>query len=230
MSLFVTADLHFSFGTDKPMDIFGGWDNYVEKLTANWRQLVKPDDTIVIAGDISWGTGLDGAEQDFAYIHSLPGKKIILKGNHDYWFSTKKKVDDFLAEKGFDSIKILFNNCYEYGGYALCGTRGWIREPGSPQDKKIAAREAGRLELSLKAGLKTGKEILCFLHYPPLYAGEECKEIVDLLWGYGVRCVYYGHIHGWKNARGAITGEVSGINYHLIACDQTDFCPVKIED
>ena len=228
MSLFVTADLHFSFGTDKPMDIFGGWDNYVEKLTENWKNLVKPDDTIVIAGDISWGTGLEGSEKDFEYIHNLPGKKIILKGNHDYWFSTKKKVDDFLAAKGFDSINILYNNCYEYGDYVLCGTRGWIREPGSAQDKKIAAREAGRLELSLKAGLKTGKEIICFLHYPPLYAKEECKEIVDLLWGYQVKRVYYGHVHGWKNAKDAVTGNVSGIDYNLIACDQTDFCPVKI--
>jgi predicted phosphohydrolase len=227
MSLFVIGDLHLSFGTDKPMDIFSGWDNYIQKLEYNWDYLVEENDTVVIVGDISWGMTMEDARADFEFINNLKGKKIILKGNHDYWFSTKSKVDQFLKQNKFDSIKILFNNAYEYGDYAICGTRGWINEKGQQADKKVLNREAGRLEISIQAGLKTKKTPLVFLHYPPIYANDECIEILDVLHKYKIKKVYYGHIHGTA-CKYAINGERDGIEYMLTSCDYTQFNPVKI--
>ena len=224
MSLYTIADLHLSLGVDKPMDVFPGWENYVERLTENWQKTVKPEDTVVIAGDISWGLVMEESRADFEYLHKLNGTKIILKGNHDYWFTTKTKVEKALSEWGCHSIRILFNNAYEYGDYALCGTRGWMNDQN---DKKILLRECGRLRLSLDAGKKLQKEPIVFLHYPPVYGNGECYEILEILHEYGIKQVYYGHIHGYSSGY-AINGERIGIDFRLVSCDYLQFCPKKI--
>ena len=224
MSLFAIADLHLSLGVDKPMDVFPGWAGYVEKLEKNWRENVRPEDTVVVAGDISWGLDISEAKEDFAFLDQLPGTKILLKGNHDLWFSTKTKVEKFFAENGFSTLKILFNNAYEYGDRAICGTRGWLNDP---IEKKVLLRECGRLRMSLEEGKKFGKEPLVFLHYPPVFGGGECYEILDVLLEYGIRQVYYGHIHGYSSGY-AINGIRNGIDFRLISCDFVQFNPVKI--
>ena len=215
MSLFAIADLHLSLGVDKPMDVFPGWAGYVEKLEKNWRENVRPEDTVVVAGDISWGLDISEAKEDFAFLDRLPGTKILLKGNHDLWFSTKTKVEKFFAENGFSTLKILFNNAYEYGDRAICGTRGWMNDP---IEKKVLLRECGRLRMSLEEGEKFGKEPLVFLHYPPVFGGGECYEILDVLLEYGIKQVYYGHIHGYSSGY-AINGIRNGIDFRLISCD-----------
>lgn len=224
MSLFAIADLHLSLGVDKPMDVFPGWAGYVEKLEKNWRENVHPEDTVVVAGDISWGLDISEAKEDFAFLDQLPGTKILLKGNHDLWFSTKTKVEKFFAENGFSTLKILFNNAYEYGDRAICGTRGWMNDP---IEKKVLLRECGRLRMSLEEGKKFGKEPLVFLHYPPVFGGGECYEILDVLLEYGIKQVYYGHIHGYSSGY-AINGIRNGIDFRLISCDFVQFNPVKI--
>ena len=228
MSLYAIADLHLSLGEDKPMDIFAGWNEYVERLSENWRKLVSCDDTVVIAGDISWAMRIEQTYTDFKFIHDLPGKKIFLKGNHDYWWGTKNKTDNFLRENKLDSISVLFNNAYTCGEYAICGTRGWFLENDTPEDIKVLNREVGRLKMSLDLAIKTGLEPVVFLHYPPYYRGIECSEIMDVLCSYPVKKCYYGHIHGKKNFKLAFEGEYKGINFRLISCDKVGFMPVLV--
>lgn len=227
MSLYTIADLHLSLSVDKPMDVFKGWENYVQRIERNWLATANEKDTIVIAGDISWGMNLEEAAEDFAFIHRLPGKKIILKGNHDYWFATKTKTEDFFQKSGFDSIQVLFNNAYLYNGHTICGTRGWVNETGETADKKIINRESNRLRLSLEAGKLFGKPPIVFLHYPPIFNDIQCDEIVAVLKEYQVSQVYYGHIHG-ASQKYAVNGEKDGIRYQLVACDYTDFNLVKV--
>mgnify|MGYP000155580406 CR=1 FL=1 len=227
MSLYVIGDLHLSFGTDKPMDIFSGWTNYVERLEENWQNKVKPEDTVVIAGDISWGMTMEEALEDFRFIDRLNGNKIILKGNHDYWFSTKSKVENALYQHGLSTIRILFNNAYEYDNCVICGTRGWINEPGAAADKKVMLREAGRLRLSLEAGRSIGKPPVVFLHYPPVSANAHSEELLEVMQEYGVTTCYYGHLHGYTHRR-AFEGMREKTEYALIAADYVAFQPVKI--
>lgn len=228
MSLFAIADLHLSLGTDKPMDVFNGWDNYVDRLTNNWKKIVKDEDTIVVAGDISWAMKLKDTIKDFDYINKLPGRKVFLKGNHDYWWETCSKMNVFLKDNKFDSINILFNNSYECDDYVICGTRGWIIDCESDEDKRILNREIGRLKASLECGIKTGKEPVVFLHYPPIYAGEVCDEIIDVLQFFGVKKCYYGHIHGANMIKGCFNDEYKGIKFKLISCDGLAFTPLLI--
>jgi predicted phosphohydrolase len=228
MSLFAIADLHLSLGTDKPMDVFEGWEGYTEKLEKNWRALVRPEDTVVVAGDISWGMKLEESEKDFAFLHSLPGRKLILKGNHDYWWSTKKKIEGFLAEKGFSSIRVVHNCAAAAGEVGVCGTRGWLYNAESAEDLKIVNREVGRLNASLDDAEKRGLEPVVFLHYPPVYDGMECREILDVLVGRGITECYFGHIHGAAAARRAPAGEYRGIRMHLISCDYLKFAPYPV--
>lgn len=225
MSLYAIADLHLSLGADKPMDIFGGWDNYVERLEENWRNTVKNDDTVVIAGDISWAMRLEQAYQDFSFIEVLPGRKIFLKGNHDYWWSTRKKIEDYLRANNFNSISILFNSAEAAGEFAVCGTRGWSYDCSSQEDIKILNREVGRLTMSIEEAKKTGLEIVAFLHYPPVFSGYECTEIINVLQKYDIKKCYYGHLHGQQVARKAVTGTYKGIEFHMISSDQVDFRP-----
>ena len=229
MSLFVIGDLHLSLGCDKPMDVFGGrWENYIQKLNEGFT-LVKPEDTTVICGDLTWGMTLEEAEADFQYIHRIPGKKIILKGNHDYWWSTAAKFQKFCAENGFENIYLLNNNFYEYGDVAICGTRGWFfeEERSGQHDEKVFKRELLRLEASLKAAGEKRK--LVFLHYPPRYKGYTCQEILDLLAKYDVRQCFYGHLHG-PSHKLAMEGQWDGVNFKLVAADYIDFKPVKLMD
>ncbi len=228
MSLYAIADLHLSLGADKPMDIFGGWDNYVERLEENWRNTVKNDDTVVIAGDISWAMRLEQVFQDFSFIEALPGRKIFLKGNHDYWWSTRKKIEDYLRANNFNSISILFSSAEVAGEFAICGTRGWSYDCSSQEDIKILNREVGRLTMSIEEAKKTGLEVVAFLHYPPVFSGYECTEILNVLQKYDIKKCYYGHLHGRQVARKAITGTYKGIEFHMISSDQVDFRPVLV--
>ena len=227
MALYAIGDLHLSLGTNKPMDVFGPkWANYVERIRENFSKL-NDDDVIVIAGDISWGMSLEQSLPDFQFIDALPGRKILLKGNHDYWWNTAAKMKRFFAENGLDTLEILHNNCLFYGDIALCGTRGWFYEldNAGTHNEKMLLREAGRLETSLKeAG---DREKLCFLHYPPIYQGYECPEILRLLKKYGVKACYYGHLHGASHRR-AIEGTRSGTLFSLVAGDFLGFVPKKI--
>ena len=226
MALFVLGDTHLSLGGAKPMDVFPGWNGYVEKLEANWRKLVKPEDTVVLAGDISWSMRLADTRKDFAFLNGLPGQKLIMKGNHDYWWSTANKMNAFFRAEGFDTLRLLHNNSYTVDGYALCGTRGWLFDADEPHDEKVMNREIGRLRLSLQAA-EPGKEKLVFLHYPPVYTGADAPEIVAVLKEYGIRRCFYAHLHG-KAIRFAVQGEQEGIQYRLVSADGIGFCPMKI--
>lgn len=226
MNLFTISDLHLSLGANKPMDIFNGWDNYIERIKKNWKKLVSCDDTVVIGGDISWGSSLPEAKADFEFINSLPGRKIILKGNHDYWWGTANKINEFLTQNNFDTIKILHNNCYSDGKIAICGTRGWIYDGTGERDQKIILREAGRLETSIKLGINAGAKPIVFLHYPPVYADFTCDEILNILYKYNIAEVYYGHIHG--NGIYNTVSEYNGIKLKLTSCDGIDFTPAFV--
>lgn len=229
MALYAIGDLHLSFANDKPMHIFGdNWRGHAEKLKQGFASL-KEDDLCILCGDLSWAMGMEEAGEDFRFIHALPGKKIILKGNHDYWWSTAAKAKRFFAENGIDSIDILHNNCFFYGDYALCGTRGWFyeEERGGEHDKKIMRREIMRLEASLQAGGERPK--LAFLHYPPIYQKYECPEILALFEQYGVRLCCYGHIHG-RGIASAFRGWRGGTEYRIVSADAVDFTPVKLLD
>ena len=223
MALYAIGDTHLSLSCNKPMDVFGGsWENYVDKLLEGFS-IVEPDDTVVLCGDLSWGMSLEQAEADFAFLDRLPGRKLLMKGNHDYWWTTAAKMNRFFEEKGFRTFSLLHNNCYFYGDVALCGTRGWFFEEHG--DPKVFNRELIRLETSLKAAGE--KEKLCFLHYPPQYQGYICQEIVDLLERYHVTACYYGHLHGGSH-RLAMEGKFNSVEYHLVAADYLDFKPKKI--
>ena len=167
MSLYAIADVHLSLGTDKPRDVFPGWADYVARLEQNWRSVVSAGDTVVVAGDISWAMKLEDCSADFAFLQNLPGRKLLLKGNHDYWWTTMAKMNAYLAANGFDSLSFLHNNCVFAEGLALCGTRSWLFDAGQPHDEKVMSRECGRLRASLEAAGDTEKAV--FLHYPPIY-------------------------------------------------------------
>lgn len=225
MALYAIGDTHLSFSCDKSMDVFGGaWENYVEKLVEGFS-VVTPDDTVVLCGDLSWGMNLEQAEEDFAFLNSLPGQKVILKGNHDYWWTTASKMNRFFEEKHFNTFHLLHNNCFAYENVALCGTRGWFFEERG--DQKVFNRELIRLETSLKAA--GDREKYCFLHYPPYYQGYTCKEIIALLQQYDVTACYYGHLHGGSH-RLAMEGKFNSVDYHLVSADYLGFKPKKIMD
>lgn len=227
MSLFAIADLHLSLGTNKPMDVFSGWTDYVSRLEKNWRAVVTDGDTVVIAGDISWAMKLEETFADFSFLNSLPGQKLLLKGNHDYWWGTKTKIDNYLGANGFDSISVIFNNAYAVQGYALCGTRGWFYDAEEDADKKILNREVGRLNMSIDAAIRTGLEPIVFLHYPPVYNETRCEEMLQALKDRGIKRCFYGHIHG-AGAKRAVNGLYDGIDFRLIACDGLQFIPYLI--
>lgn len=227
MALYAIGDLHLSIRAEKPMDVFGGpWVNYMEKLEQG-ISVIRPEDTTVLLGDLSWALDLDSAVDDFDWINRIPGKKIILKGNHDYWWSTAAKFNHFCAANGFTDQLILNNNHYVYEGYAICGTRGWFfeEERSGTHDEKVFRRELIRLETSLKSAGDLPK--IVFLHYPPKYKGYACVEIIDLLKKYGVRRCFYGHLHG-ASQKLAMEGVWDGIEYRLVAADYLNFCPFTV--
>ena len=227
MALYAIGDLHLCLGAEKPMDIFGGaWVGYMEKLQQG-LSVLKPEDTLVLLGDLSWALELSQATADFAWINEIPGRKIILKGNHDYWWSTATKFYNFCEQNGFQDMFILNNNHYEYGDVAICGTRGWFFEEdrSGTHDEKVFRRELIRLEASLQSA--GDKQKMVFLHYPPRYKGYECGEILELLQKYGVRNCFYGHLHGASHGL-AMQGLWDGIDYRLVSADKLDFQPYLV--
>ena len=229
MSLYAIGDLHLSLGSDKPMDVFGGrWEGYVEKLKEGFSSLCD-DDLTVICGDITWGMTLEQAKEDFLFIDRLPGRKIILKGNHDYWWTTVAKTTRFFEENGIKTIDILHNNSFSYGEIGICGTRGWFFEEcrDTEHDKKMISREVMRLEASLVSAGEREKYV--FLHYPPKFYNYECPEILALLSKYEVSHCFYGHIHGTGCAF-AFNGRKNNTDFALISADHLNFRPKKLID
>ncbi len=227
MALYAIGDLHLCLGASKPMDIFGGaWLGYMDKL-AEGMSVIGPEDTTVLLGDLSWALDLEGAKADFQWINRIPGRKIILKGNHDYWWSTAAKFQRFCVENGFDNLHLLNNNCFFYEEWAICGTRGWFfeEEKSGEHDEKVFRRELMRLEASLKAAGDARK--LVFLHYPPRYKGYACREILDLLEQYAVRRCFYGHLHGASHKL-AMEGLWDGVEFRLVSADYLRFCPLSV--
>ena len=227
MALYAIGDLHLCLGAPKPMDIFGGaWVGYMDKLK-DGMSVIRPEDTTVLLGDLSWALDLESSAADFGWIQEIPGKKIILKGNHDYWWSTAAKFEKFCREHGFQDMSLLNNNCYAYEDFAICGTRGWFfeEERSGAHDEKVFKRELLRLEASLKAAGDRRK--LVFLHYPPRYRGYECPEILKLLSRYEVSRCFYGHLHGGSQKL-AMEGLWDGVEFRLVAADYLGFKPFLV--
>ena len=226
MALYAIGDLHLSLTANKSMEVFGeAWKNYVARIEESLSTLTD-DDTLVLAGDTSWGMSLEESLEDFRFLNALPGKKILLKGNHDYWWNTAAKLHRFFEEKGIRTLEILHNNCAFYGDYAICGTRGWfLEEDQKPHNAKVLNREVLRLEASLRAA--GDRPILCFLHYPPLYQGYECPEILAVLEKYHVGTCCYGHLHGPVIKR-RMEGRRGETDFSLISADYLGFVPKKI--
>ena len=227
MALYAIGDLHLCLGAPKPMDIFGGnWTGYMDKLKDGLSR-ISEDDTTVLLGDLSWALSLEESAADFAWINEIPGRKIILKGNHDYWWSTAAKFSKFCEANGFENLNLLNNNFYEYEDWAICGTRGWFfeEERSGAHDEKVFKRELCRLESSLKAAGEKRKMV--FLHYPPRYKGYECREILELLEKYEVRRCFYGHLHGGSHKL-AMEGLWDGVEYRLVSADYLNFRPYTV--
>lgn len=239
MSLFVMADLHLSSDGRKSMEVFGArWSDYMNKIRRNWSAVVTEDDTVIVPGDISWGLKLEDAEEDLCFLDALPGQKLIGKGNHDFWWSTAAKMNAMMERRNIKSIRLLYNNAYLLEDCVVCGTRGWFVEEsqqhtvGTVDYTKIVNRELLRLRISLDAAVKLkeadGRDlpILVFLHFPPVWNGFVCREIVDVLHEYGIRTCYFGHIHGAYYA--PRTNEFEGIEFVLTAADALGFSPMPI--
>ena len=238
MSLFVIADLHLSASVNKSMTAFGKrWDNYTQRIKANWERLVSSDDTVIIPGDISWGINLSESLEDFKFIDSLPGKKIILKGNHDLWWDTLTKINKFFEDNSIKTISLLQNNAFICENVIVCGSRGWFidekaqKTVGTPNYSKIISREVIRLRLSLDEAMKLKKanpdhEVIAFLHFPPVFGNFICDEIISVLLEYGVKKCYFGHIHDQFVKCGSF--EYNSIQMKLISADYLEFIPLKI--
>lgn len=226
MAVFAIGDLHLSLSaTDKPMDVFAGWQDYMQRLEQAWRQTVTDDDTVVLAGDTSWALQLQDCAADFCFLDSLPGRKWLLKGNHDYWWSSRSKMESYFASLGLSTLGILHNNAVQADGVWLCGSRGWMFENGEPHDKKIVDRETGRIAMSLAAAGEGEK--LLFLHYPPALRDQSIPEFFGVMQQYGVARCFYGHLHGPAIA-GAWRGNCRGVQLTLISADAVGFRPLKI--
>lgn len=232
MAIYAISDLHLALSVDKPMDVFGArWANYMDRLEESWRSTVGENDHVLIPGDISWATYLDQAYEDFRFIDGLPGKKIISKGNHDYWWTTKSKLDKFISENGFSTISFMHNNSYTFEGASVCGTRGW-NMPGedgySTEDAKIYQRELQRLELSLKdARVDEGGRLIVAMHFPAFNSKGVFSGFLDIMQRYNVKLCIYGHLHGDAH-KNAVEGRVKGIEFRLVAADYISFKPVRL--
>lgn len=228
MALFALADLHFSFSTNKPMDIFGeNWKNHSQKIIENWKAVVTEEDTVLLPGDLSWGMRIAEAAADLDVIYQLPGRKILLGGNHDYWWKSSSKL-----EARYPGMRFLKNDFDTYEDWAICGTRGWLCPNDvrfTEQDKKIYEREQVRLRLSLDAAMRNGAEkIILMMHYPPMNDKKEDSAFTALFQEYPIQKVVYGHLHGAESHATGFEGEKNGIVYALVAADYLDFCPKRI--
>lgn len=234
MSIYVIADLHLSFTQNKPMNIFGdNWTNHEEKIKQNWLEKVKPDDTVILPGDFSWATYLEDTKLDFEYLNNLPGKKILLKGNHDYWWTTLTSMRKFISDNNFENIDFLYNNSYLVEDKIIVGTRGWVLQD-TEESRKMINRENERLKLSLKSAIENfgeDKEIIVFMHYPPLSSKNLLNnlhlEFYKTMKQYDVKRCYYGHLHG-NSHMDAIEGEIGGIDFNLVSADYLNFKVQKI--
>ena len=233
MPIYAIADLHLSFSQNKPMDIFeNNWENHAEKIKNNWLNKVKQSDYVIIPGDFSWAMYLEETKKDFDYLNNLPGKKILLRGNHDYWWNTLTKMNKFMQENKFDNIDFLYNNSYLVEDKIIVGTRGW-NVLDTENDSKMIKRENARLELSINDGIKkygNDKEIIAFMHYPPINKSdlmENDTEFVRTLKKYNIKRCYYGHLHGIAH-KDAIEGNIQGIEYRLISADYLNFDLIKL--
>ena len=234
MSIYVIADLHLSFEKEKPMSIFGdNWENHANKIKNNWKNKVTNNDYVILPGDFSWAMHLKETYKDFQYLNELPGKKILLKGNHDYWWTTLKNMREFVKENNFENIDFLYNNSYLVEDKIIVGTRGW-NILDTDNSKKMIKRECNRFELSLKDGIEkygNQREIIAFMHYPPvtqsLLSNNGESEFIDLMKKYNIKRCYYGHLHGQAH-KDAIEGNVEGIELKLISADYLDFDLLKL--
>lgn len=227
MSIYAISDLHLSFNTDKPMNIFGdNWKNHEKKIQESWITTIKNEDTVLLPGDFSWGMTFEEAKLDFEYLNRLPGRKIMLKGNHDYWWGTLNKIKAFFKLNNFNDIDILYNNSYLVEDKIICGTRGWTISGNDQENEKIYKRELLRLEISLKDGINKygeSKEIIVCMHYPPTNDTlMENSEFIQIMKKYNVKKCVYGHLHGEAHKE-AIEGDIGGIEIKLISCDYTGF-------
>lgn len=234
MSIYVIGDLHLSFSVDKPMDIFGNnWENHAEKIKDNWIEKVKPDDTVILPGDFSWATYLEESKADFEFLNSLPGKKIISKGNHDYWWTTVTKMNNFIKENKFENIEFLFNNSFCIEDKVIVGTRGWITNFKSSENAKILKRENDRLKLSIEDGIKKygeDKEFIAFIHYPPFFKEPGVPDelnFIATLNKYNIKKCFYAHLHS-DSHKEAVEGNVNGIEYKLVSSDYLKFDLMKL--
>ena len=230
MAIYVIADLHLSFSQDKPMSIFGeNWEGHSEKIKNNWISKVKPEDTVVLPGDFSWAMYLQDTYKDFEYLNSLPGKKLLLKGNHDYWWTTVTNMRNFLEENKFKNIDFIYNNSYLVENKILTGTRGW-NLLDTENSSKMIKRESIRLQLAIEDGIKKygdDKEIIVFMHYPPISNTNKKLEFLKILKQYDIKRCYYGHLHG-KSHQDAVEGIVDGIEFKLISADYLNFDVIKV--
>ncbi|MEE1013151.1 MAG: metallophosphoesterase [Clostridia bacterium] len=232
MAIFAISDLHLSLSGEKPMDVFGSrWENYTERMEVQWNRVVKPEDLVLIPGDISWAMYLEETKTDFTYLNRLPGQKLLLRGNHDYWWTTLNKMEKYVAEQGFDTLHFLKNTAFLWEDTAICGTRGWtIPHPDSNgEDKKIYERERQRLLLSLEAAAaQKPSQILCAMHYPPVDTDGITPGFLDIMEQYGVEECIFGHLHAAAH-RFAPQGIWQGVKLKLVACDYLDFTPMLIQ-
>ncbi len=235
MAVYTIADLHLSHAVKKPMDKFGSrWSDHTEKIRRRWNALITEDDTVVIPGDISWAMTLEEAEADFRFLESLPGKKLLGKGNHDFWWTTVTKMKTFFDGIGVTSVDFLFNNSFFADGEVICGSRGWYIEeklqatPAPTDYEKIVNRECARLALSLKEGKKqcASQSASVFLHFPPVFGDFVCRPLVDVMKEYGVKRCFFGHIHGKYSL--SYPTDFEGIRMHLISADYLDFTPLRV--
>ncbi len=230
MAIYVIGDLHLSYNTNKPMDIFGqNWKNYEEKIKQDWQEKVKTEDTVILPGDFSWAMYLEETEKDFEYINNLLGKKILLKGNHDYWWTTLTSMRRYIKEKNFENIDFLYNNSYEFENKIIVGTRGWTISE-EQEDIRLTNREIERLELSIKDGISKygeNKEIIAFMHYPPVTKNNINTEYIKIMKKYNIKKCFYGHLHA-NSIQEAIEGDIQGIQLKLVSADGLDFKLLKI--
>lgn len=229
MAIYAISDLHLSFNTDKPMDIFG-WNDYEEKIIEDWKSKVKDEDLVLLPGDFSWEMKLNSTYKDFEYLSKLPYKKLLLKGNHDYWWTTLKSMRDFLEQNDIKNIDFIYNNSYEFENNIITGTRGWNLITETKEDEKIKNREVMRLENSIIDGIEKygeDKNIITCMHYPPILKDNKKNEFTQILEKYNVNYCIYGHLHG-KSQSNVIDGDYNNIKYKMVSCDYTDFKLIKI--
>ncbi len=235
MAIYTIGDLHLSFKNPKPMSIFGdNWNNHEEKIKKDWMSKVTENDLVILPGDFSWATYIQDTDKDFEYLNSLPGKKLLLKGNHDYWWTTLNKMREFVKNNNFHDIDFLYNNSYEYENCVFAGARGW-NQSDDEEDKRLFKRDAMRLELSIQDGIKkygTDKEMIVFTHYPPIsksnVTNNELNDVLKILKKYDIKTCYYAHLHG-NSIKEAVEGEHFGINFKLVSADGVDFKLIKVK-